>query len=682
MHPISPSDGAYQPFLIEIAAMLSTCSETTFRLLSRLASINRLVKILMMVSADLIALPLCFMVAMLLRVGSVDFMLRYGLAPNILISLITVPVFAMTGLYGAVLRFIDHCLLTAAGIGLALVVALTFLLSSFFNYKSLPHSALMIYGFVAFAYVVSSRLVLRRLLRQVHGGRAETRLVAIYGAGEAGAKLAIAMRVSGAYRVACFFDDNPALSGRSVAGLKVLPPERCAPVVRERGIGLIVIAAPSATASQRRDMMARVQRARIPVKILGSLVELADEEISTQSIREIKIDDLLGREPIRPRPELFAKCVQGKNILVTGAGGSIGSELCRQIMTQSPRQLHLLDHSEYALYRIERELRGQFPGASIQPHLGSVCDAALVERVMGECRIETVYHAAAYKHVPLVEDNMAEGVRNNVLGADVVASAAAKFQVRTCVLVSTDKAVRPTSIMGASKRIAELVFQAAAERVRASGAQGACTRFCMVRFGNVLGSSGSVVPLFENQIRRGGPITVTHPDVVRYFMSIPEAAQLVVQAGAMACGGDVFVMDMGDPVRIVDLARAMIAMCGLSEKTRANPGGDIAIETIGLRPGEKLYEEMFAGDDAIPSKHPRIMTTTEYVIEPDVLAQQVAYLMVACATNDKAMIRFIVQKLVRGYVPKVEAEATMEALAQPRGSGLKRNFLHLVNRSV
>jgi FlaA1/EpsC-like NDP-sugar epimerase len=649
--------------------MLSTSSEITLRFGSKLVSMNRFAKIGLMLAADVISLPLCFMVAMLLRVGDFQFALRYGAAPYLLITLITMPVFAMTGLYGAIIRFIDQRLLTATGIGLAIVIGTTYSLSSFFNYKGLPHSALMIYWFIAFSYVVSSRLLARAILRNSNGGRRREmeRLVAIYGAGEAGVKLAMAMRVSDKYRPICFFDDDHSLNNRNVAGLKVFHAQRLIATVNHRHIGLIVIAIPSATPEQRREIMYQANKAGVPVKILCGLMELADEEITAQSIREIKIDDLLGREPIRPQHDLFGKCVQGQNILVTGAGGSIGSELCRQIMTLGPRRLHLLDHSEHALYNIEQELRRHFPGLAIQAHLGSVCDALLVDRVMSEERIDTIYHAAAYKHVPLVEDNMSEGVRNNVLGAEVVANAAAKFHVRTCVLVSTDKAVRPTSIMGASKRIAELVFQAAAIKAQQSESG---TVFCMVRFGNVLGSSGSVVPLFKSQIERGGPITITHRDVVRYFMSISEAAQLVMQAGAMATGGDVFVMDMGDQVKIVDLARTMIAMSGLSEKSKSNPNGDIEIKFIGLRPGEKLYEELFAGDNAIPSKHPRIMTTTEYVIDPDVLAQQIAYLMVACTTNDKAMIRFLVQKLVKGYAPNmpedVVPEETPETPAQPQ----------------
>jgi FlaA1/EpsC-like NDP-sugar epimerase len=641
--------------------MPATRPTITARLGKRLVSMHRFTKIGVMLTADLVSLPLCFMIALLLRLGNFDLALHYGSAPHILIVLITIPVFAMTGLYGAIIRFIDLSLLTATGIALAVVVAATYLLSSFFDYKGLPHSAVMIYWFIAFSYVVTSRLMARALLRNGnHGKRRETEsVVAIYGAGEAGAKLALAMRVSDNYRAVCFFDDKDALDNRNVAGLKVYRSSRLVETVKQRHIELIVIAIPSATPDQRREIMYRANKASAHVKILCGLMELADEEISTHSIRDLKIDDLLGREPIRPQSDLFAKCARGQSILVTGAGGSIGSELCRQIMTLAPRQLHMLDHCEYALYNIQQELIARFPDQSLQPHLGSACDARLVERIMGEFGIDTVYHAAAYKHVPLVEDNMAEGIRNNILSAEVVATTAEKFNIKTCVLVSTDKAVRPTSIMGASKRIAELLFQTAAIKSVCG------TKFCMVRFGNVLGSSGSVVPLFKNQIERGGPITITHPEVVRYFMSISEAAQLVMQAGAMAVGGDVFVMDMGEPVRIVDLARTMLAMCGLKEKNRQNPDGDIEIHFVGLRPGEKLYEELFAGNDAIPSAHPRIMTTTEYVIDPDILAQQVAYLMVACATNDKAMIRFLVQKLVRGYSPEVSEAAANQQVEVP-----------------
>jgi FlaA1/EpsC-like NDP-sugar epimerase len=664
----------------------STLSPTA-RLGMRLISMNRAAKIAVMLAADLISLPFCSVIAMLLRLGDINATLNYGAAPHILIALITVPVFAMTGLYGAVIRFIDHRLLSAIGIGLAIVVASAYASSSFFSYRGLPHSALMIYWFIAFSYVVTSRLMARSLLRSSNPARDHKpeSTVAIYGAGEAGVKLALAMRVSDKYRPVCFFDDKRALDNRNAAGLRIFHSDRLADVVNQRHISLIVIAIPSAAPDQRREIMVKAHKTNASVKILRNLMELGDEEITTQSIREIKVEDLLGREPILPHPDLFAKCVRRQNVLVTGAGGSIGGELCRQIMTLSPTELHLLDHSEHALYTIDQDLKNRFPGMTIRPHLGSVCNAGLVARIMSEAHIDTVYHAAAYKHVPLVECNMAEGVRNNVLGAQVIADAAERFHVKTCVLVSSDKAVRPTSMMGASKRVAELIFQAAGLKA------GNGTRFCMVRFGNVLGSSGSVIPLFRHQIEHGGPITVTHRDVVRYFMSIPEAAQLVMQAGAMAVGGDVFVMDMGKPVKIVDLARTMISMYGLVEKDQDHPGGDIEIRYVGLRDGEKLFEELFVADNAIPSKHPRINTTTEYVMKPEVLAQQIAYLMVACATNDTAMIKSLIKELVRGYAPDSTDAPTPTLTPTPTpylpeafdynfASSLKKGSLQLAER--
>lgn len=628
---------------------------------SRLISLDRFAKVGLMMTADLILLPLCFIAGILLQGGGLDVTARYGFAPYLLIPAITIPFFSVTGFYNAVIRFIDQRILIAAGVSLAIVVLSVSILSSLFAYPSPPGDALVLCWLIAFTYVLVSRLVARTFLRSAsRRGLEGSPLVAIYGAGEAGVKLSLAMRVSNKYRPVCFFDDKASLDNRNVAGLTVFNAARLNEIVAQKNIGLIVIAIPSASREQRAEALRKARRAGVPVKILYSLMELGDKEISAQSIREIKIDDLLGREPIQPRLNLFSRCVRGQNVLVTGAGGSIGSELCRQIMTQGPAILHLLEHSEYALYKIEQELCERFPGIQVRAHLGNVCSVELVERIMDECRIDTVYHAAAYKHVPLVESNMAEGVRNNVLGAQVVANAAAKFGVKTCVLVSTDKAVRPTSIMGASKRIAELIFQAASTEAKSD------TKFCMVRFGNVLGSSGSVVPLFKSQIERGGPITITHPDVVRYFMSIPEAAQLVVQAGAMAKGGDVFVMDMGEQVKIVDLARTMIAMSGLTEKNEDNACGDIEIQFVGLRPGEKLYEELFAGDTAIPSDHPRIMTTTEYQIESDVLAQELDKLMAACANNDLAVIRFVIQKLVRGYSSQRIEEPVQHSPETPR----------------
>jgi FlaA1/EpsC-like NDP-sugar epimerase len=623
------------------------------RISQHLVSMDRRAKIALMLVSDLVAMPICFFIAMLLRLGDLQSTVRYGITPHIVVGLVTIVVFVKSDLYRAVIRFIDKHLLKSAGIGLGLAVATAYVISFFFSEQRLPRSALMIYWFIAFSYVVASRLSIRTFLRSNSSGRNQSRkLVAIYGAGESGARLAEAMRVSDKYRAACFFDEELSLKNHSVAGLRVFHTSRLAEIAQQLELALVVLAIPSATAERRRQVMHTVRDAGLEIKTVHTMLELTDPKISIQSIREIKIEDLLGREPVPPRVDLFAKCVQGQNVLVTGAGGSIGSELCRQIMAVNPRTLHLLDHSEYSLYAIEQELRSRFPTMSIHLHLGSVCDAPLVERVMQAGSIDTAYHAAAYKHVPLVEANMAEGIRNNVVGAQVVAAAAEKCRVRTCVLISTDKAVRPTNIMGASKRIAELIFQAAAK-------PGSATTFCMVRFGNVLGSSGSVVPLFKKQIEQGGPITITHPNVVRYFMLIPEAAQLVIQAGAMAKGGEVFVLDMGEQIKIVDLARTMIEMGGLREKSELTPDGDIEIRYVGLRPGEKLYEELLIGNEATPSEHPRIMRTTEYSFAPEVLNRLIEDLMDACCTNSDELIMAAMQNLVQEYSPQQHNELAL-----------------------
>ncbi len=619
------------------------------RLSEKLVSLNRWPKVMLMVAADCTALPICFFIAMLLRLGEFSRTFQYGAAPYIAMTLLTIVAFMLSGLYRAVIRFIDQPLLVSAGIGLGAVAVITFSASFSFNDQTLPRSAVMIYWFTAFTYVVTSRLVVRSFLRKNIRRRqneSAKKAVAIYGAGEAGVQLAQAMRLSNEYQVKCFFDDKQSLNNKNVASLTVYHSSRLATIVQQQSIGLVILAIPSSPPERRRQVMRVVRETGVGIKTLHSLMELADEKISTKSIREIKIEDLLGRAPIPPRVDLFARCVQDKSVLVTGTGGSIGSELCRQIMGSGPAALHLLDHSEFALYTVMQELKLRFPDVPIYGHLGSVCDARLVEHIVSTGKVGTIYHAAAYKHVPLVEANMAEGIRNNVLGAKVVAEAATKFDVKTCVLVSTDKAVRPTNIMGASKRVAELIFQAAAARGNHE------TVFSMVRFGNVLGSSGSVVPLFREQIERGGPITITHPDIARYFMLIPEAAQLVIQAGAMAKGGEIFVLDMGELIKIIDLARTMIEMSGLKEKCPSNPHGDIEISVVGLRPGEKLYEELTIGDAVTPSYHPRIMCATEYSLQEDVLGMTVDALLAACESRDREKIQAVMRDIVPEYLPQ------------------------------
>jgi FlaA1/EpsC-like NDP-sugar epimerase len=637
-------------------------------LCSGLVSLHRRKKIALMVTIDLVALPCCFLVAMLLRGGDLKLASHFGPASYVLVAVVTIAAFSVSDLYRAVIRFIDQRLLSVTGIALAIAILCAYIVMFAIKEESFPRSALAIYWFIVFSYVIASRIGIRNFLRKHHAGQRNTaETVAIYGAGDAGARLAQAMRGSEEYRPVCFFDDKRALAERNVAGLRVFPTARLADAVATMGIRSIVIALPSVPPERLRDIMQRLAQAGVGTKILGRLVDNPDDKAAPrENIRELKFEDLLGRPPVPPRLDLFARCVRGKTVLVTGAGGSIGSELCRQIVTLGPRRLHLLDHSEFALYTIRQELAQRFPHVTLDAHLGSVCNASLVERILRDGAVETVYHAAAYKHVPLVEANIVEGLRNNVVGAQVVAAQAARHGVETCVLISSDKAVRPTNVMGASKRIAELIFQAAAAR------PGSDTTFCMVRFGNVLGSSGSVIPLFQRQIARGGPLTITHPDVTRYFMLIPEAVQLVIQAGAMAKGGDVFVLDMGEPVRIVELARTLVALSGLSEKTVLNPAGDIEIRYVGLFPGEKLHEELLTDGEVFPSEHARIMRMKENALHPSVLETFITCLMMACETNERPMIESMVKAIVTEYDPRPVPQApSTEPAAAPAGAALQ-----------
>ncbi|MDY0977114.1 nucleoside-diphosphate sugar epimerase/dehydratase [Massilia sp. CFBP9012] len=665
------------------------------QLCARIVSMHRTAKAALAIGVDLVALPVCFLIAMILRGGDLQLAKQFGPGSYLLVAVLTIMAFWLSDLYRAVIRFIDHRLLTLTGLALGIAVLCAYLTLVFLNEARFPRSALAIYWFIAFSYVVVSRIGVRKLLRSKRGPCAGKALaVAIYGAGEAGARLAQTMRDGDEYRPLCFFDDKHALNERTVAGLRVFHTSRLVELGAALGIRTIVIALPTAAPERLRELMQRLGQAGVPTKILTRLVDLADDKANDKSvlrdaIREIKFEDLLGRPPVPPRLDLFARCVRGQGVLVTGAGGSIGSELCRQIVTLSPARLHLVDHSEYALYTIRQELAARFPDLPIHAHLGSVCNADLVERVLAAGGIDTIYHAAAYKHVPLVETNIVEGLRNNVLGAQIIAAAAAHHGVQTCVLISSDKAVRPTNIMGASKRIAELIFQAAAARAAGGGAPGdgagngagnregnrAGTTFCMVRFGNVLGSSGSVIPLFQRQITRGGPVTITHPEVSRYFMLIPEAAQLVIQAGAMAKGGDVFVLDMGEPVRILDLARTMIAMYGLTERTPQQPRGDVEIEFIGLFPGEKLHEELLTDGTVFPSEHPRIMRMKESALRPSVLETCITCLMMACETHERGPIESMVKAIVSEYLPSTPVPLPQAPVEEPVPVGLIRKFV-------
>lgn len=633
---------------------------TLLSLARRLAQVSPRAKILIMVGGDALFLSVCMLLAVALRLGSLPAAMRQDLHLQVLLALLTLPILAYAGLYRTVVRYIDLRVLASASGALGVGVMVFYLASVALGTNWIPRSSLLIFWFIAFAYVVSSRFVARAALRRGlrHAGRQRRRTV-IYGAGEAGAQLAQAMQISSDFKAVCFLDDRREMRRKTVAGLPVYAPEQLDEAAIRHDAEQIVLAIPSASPAQKRRLIQRVEACGLTVKLLPGLSELVEGRADVAKIREIDVADLLGRDPVAPSASLFARNIRDKVVMVTGAGGSIGSELCRQILTQRPRRLVLLDHSEFALYSIDQELTQQAnDGTTIVACLGSVLDSELLVATMRRDRVETVYHAAAYKHVPLVENNVQQGLRNNVFGSLNVARAARTCQVRTCVLISTDKAVRPTNVMGASKRVAELVFQGEAQRA-------GNTVFAMVRFGNVLGSSGSVVPLFRRQIQSGGPITITHPDIVRYFMLIPEAAQLVIQAGALARGGEVFVLDMGEPVRIIELARSMIRLSGLTERTADNPGGDIEIKPVGLRPGEKLFEELLIGDNVVSSGHPRILCARERHVEPALLDKMLTSLRVACDSGDEdqmlRQLRNLVPELRAAEVVNAEAEAALSA---------------------
>ena len=622
----------------------------------RLAALSPGTKVAVMIGRDAVFLPLCMVLAVAFRLGSLDSAVHMAPHIQIVVALLALPALGIAGLYRTVVRYIDLRVIVASSAALAAVVLVLSALAWFFEVVVLPRSALPIFWFVAFAYVVTSRFIARALLRrgmkQVGRHRLRT---AIYGAGDAGAQLAQAMQLSPDHSAVCFLDDRADRQRKIVAGLPVYSPNALSDAIFRHELEQIVLAIPSASSAQKRRLIERVEGAGLPVKILPGLFELVDGKAEISDIREVDVADLLGRDPVPPDPALFARNIAGKVVLVTGAGGSIGSELCRQIASQRPVKLLLLDHSEFALYTIEHELRETWPAIAFVACLGSVLDERLMHILLRTHAVQTIYHAAAYKHVPIVELNMQQGLLNNVFGTLVVARAALEANVETCILISTDKAVRPTNVMGASKRAAELIFQAAALR------SGTRTMFSMVRFGNVLGSSGSVVPLFRRQIAAGGPVTITHPHIIRYFMLIGEAAQLVVQSGAMARGGDVFVLDMGEPVRIADLARTMIHLSGLTERTPEQPDGDIPIEYVGLRPGEKLYEELLIGESVVPSGHPRIMCARERHIEPALLDKMLESLRTACEANDHTAMLRQLRNLVPEYRSADEVNAEVSA---------------------
>jgi FlaA1/EpsC-like NDP-sugar epimerase len=565
----------------------------------------RTAKKALMVAADLVALPVILWFAITLRLGSWHHRAMADSLLFIALPLVTIPVLIRLGLYRAVIRFISSQALVAALAGVTVSTVALLLLSYTPGFGEVPRSSLVIYWSMALLYVGGSRYVLRLLLAP--SSRLASRVV-IYGAGTAGARLAQAMQTSSEARPVAFVDDDRSLWGAVIGGLKVHRPSDIQYLRDEYGVDRVLLAMPSASRNLRRAVLERIQAPGLRVQTVPDISDILAGNAELEDVRDVDANDLLGREPVAPIQSLFDACIRGKVVMVTGAGGSIGSELCRQIAGLSPRRLVLFEMSEVALYRVEHELnllaqKAGF-GTELIALLGNAHHQNRMTEIMQGYGVQTVYHAAAYKHVPIVEQNVLAGIHNNVISTLHAAEAARASNVETFVLVSTDKAVNPTNVMGLTKRFAEMVLQGLSTRAER-------TRFCIVRFGNVLESSGSVVPLFREQIRRGGPVTVTHPDIIRYFMTIPEATQLVLQAGALAKGGDLFVLDMGQPVKIDDLARRMISLSGLTVRDAKNPQGDIEIQYMGLRPAEKLYEELLIGSNVTGTEHPMILRALE-----------------------------------------------------------------------
>src|SRR5450830_934779 len=615
------------------------------------AYFSRLQKQIVAALVDLIFLPLTFATAVYLRHdGLSSFLWAHYALLIIAAPFVSIPIFIRLGLYRAVIRFIDHKIMYVVILGVSLSVIALAALGAFTLAGGFSRAVYGIYWISAILYVAASRFIARGLLLRMSGVSGDTSAirVAIYGAGQAGSELASALRSSHEYNPVAFIDDNKELHRATIAGVKVFGSDELAHVIARYDIKEVLLAMPSQSKAQQKLILDRLEPMKVKIKVTPPIKSLINGELRVQDFRDIEIEDLLGRDQVDPDPKLISMCIENKSVLVTGAGGSIGSELCRQIIRLRPAKLILLEMSEYALYAIEQELTALQQSLELNielvPFLGSVLDTEKCIRIMNSFAVD--------KHVPLVEHNPIDGIRNNVFGTLSVAKAATIAKVKTFVLISTDKAVRPTNVMGSTKRLAELILQGFARlETQRSG-----VRFCMVRFGNVLGSSGSVVPLFRKQIMAGGPITLTHPEITRYFMTIPEAAQLVLQAGAMGAGGDVFVLDMGAPVKIIDLAKRMVHLSGLEVLSESTPNGTIEINHVGLRPGEKLYEELLIGENVEGTEHPLILRAQEAEIPWPVLEELLAKLDEACREFNHKAVRDLLLQIVDEYAPQCDIE--------------------------
>ena len=609
----------------------------------RLVGMSRFRKRLLMLGADLVCIPTTLWAAISLESGVPAPIPTEQIWLYLAAIVASVPVFVRLGLYRAVIRFMGPRALIAVLAGVTVSVLLLLAINSLVLEVQVPVTALIIYFNLALLYVGGSRLLARSLMQFRRAGADR---VIIYGAGAAGAQVLSALRGSGSYYPVAFVDDSRSLQGSLVNGIEVFAPSSLPTLIRQEDVNTVLLALPSLSRRRRKEILQSLERLSIHVQTVPDIFDIVTGRANVEAFRDVDANDLLGRDPVPLTEHLIDACIRGKNVMVTGAGGSIGSQLCRQIMRQGPKRLVLFEMSEIALYGIERDLRAEMARDGLEFELlallGNAHHKNRVREVMQACAIQTVYHAAAYKHLPIVEQNVIEGVHNNVFSTLHAAEAALLTGVETFVLISTDKAVNPTSVMGATKRMAEIVLQALQTQTKR-------TRFCMARFGNVLGSSGSVVPLFQEQIRSGGPVTVTHPEVRRFFMTIPEAAALVLEAGSMGKGGDVFVLDMGQPVKIDELARRMINLMGYSVRDEAHPDGDIEISYTGLRQSEKLYEELSIGNNFTGTEHPMVMRAIEHSPTWEEVSALLSEMTVALDKGDCGSAIAILERAVSEY---------------------------------
>jgi len=621
------------------------------KIAEKFINLPRFYKQVLAASTDSILLLTALWIAFTLRLGELYLPTSNTITALFIVSpFIAIPIFTRFGLYRAIIRYIGLRALWAVVQAVSLYAILWGLLTVFTRMEGVPRSVILINWLVALLFIGGTRMVARwwfsGALNNNQANSRHRKRVVVYGAGSAGIQLATALSLSREYKPVAFVDDKSELHNAHANSLKVYPFKQLGALVEKMAVEEVLLAIPTASRARRNYIIRSLEDYPVHVRTLPGMADIAGGQVKIEDIKEVDIEDLLGRDPVVPYTDLLDSNIRDKVVMVTGAGGSIGSELCRQILKQRPKCLVLFEQNEYALYSIESELSTNDDGeiADVVPVLGSILDKKRFEQVCHTFSVNTIYHAAAYKHVPLVEKNPLEAIRNNIIGTLTAAQAAIETGVETFVLISTDKAVRPTNVMGASKRFAELILQGLSS-------QETNTRFCMVRFGNVLGSSGSVVPVFRRQIQQGGPITVTHTDIIRYFMTIPEAAQLVIQAGAMGVGGDVFVLDMGEPVKINELARKMIRLSGLEVKDEENPDGDISIKYTGLRPGEKLYEELLIGNNPIGTKHPRVFRAIEESVAWDELQTYIGLLEKGLNTADCESALTLLLNVVSEYNP-------------------------------